>query len=69
MAGQLIIYSTYFSGNEPFFEYEKNFEEPVHYRRRNVRNGDNTNLWTPLMRLLSETMCRNFTSTAINFWP
>ena len=32
-------------------------------------NGDNTNLWTPLMRLLSETMCRSFTSTAMSFWP
>ena len=33
------------------------------------RNGDNTNLWTTLMRLLSETMCRSFTSTAISFRP
>ena len=41
---------------EPFSEYEKNFEKPVHFRRRKVRNGDNTNLWTTLIRLLSETM-------------
>ena len=50
-------------------EYEKNFEKPVHFRRRKVRNGDNTNLWTTLMRLLSETMCRGFTPTAISFRP
>ena len=29
----------------------------------------NTNLWKTLMRLLSETMCRSFTSTAISFQP
>ena len=50
-------------------KYEKNFEKPVHFRRRNVRNGDNTNHWTTLMRLLSETMCRSFKSTAISFRP
>ena len=32
------------SAEEPFSEYEKNFEKPVHFRRRKVRNGDNTNL-------------------------
>ena len=57
------------SAEEPFSEYQKNFEKLVHFRRRDVRNGDNTNLWTPLMRLLSETMCRSFTSTAISFLP
>ena len=57
------------SAEEPFSEYEKNFEKPVHFRRRNVRNGDITNLWTTLMRLLSETMCRSFTSTAISLRP
>ena len=50
-------------------EYEKNLEKPVHFRRNKVRNGDNTNLWTTMMRLLSETMCRSFTSTAISFRP
>ena len=33
---------------EPFSEYEKNYEKPVHFGHRNVRNGDNTNLWTTL---------------------
>ena len=51
------------------FREGKEFEKPVHFRRRNVRNGDNTNLWTTLMMLLSETMCRSFTSTAISFRP
>ena len=37
--------------------------------RKEVRNGDNTNLWTTLMRLLSETMCRSFTPAAISFRP
>ena len=37
---------------EPFSEYEKNFEKPVHFRRRKVRNGYNTNLWMTLLRLL-----------------
>ena len=55
-----------YSGNKPFSEYKKNYEKPVHFRRRNVRNGDNTNLWTTLMRLLSETMCRSLTLTAIS---
>ena len=32
------------SAEEPFSEYEKNFEKPVHFRRRKVRNGDITNL-------------------------
>ena len=54
---------------EPFSEYEKNFEKPVHFCRSKVRNGDNTNLWTTLMRLLSETMCRSFTPAAISFQP
>ena len=52
------------SAEEPFSEYEKNFKKPVHFRRCNIRNKDSTNLWTTLMRLLSETMCRSFTSTA-----
>ena len=51
------------------FRVEKNFEKPVHFRRNKVRNGDNTNLWTTLMRLLSETMCRSFKPTAISFRP
>ena len=50
-------------------EYEKNFEKPVHFRCRKVRKGDNTNLWMTLLRLLSETMCRSFTPTAISFRP
>ena len=64
-----ILFRQLGSAEEPFSEYEKNFEKPVHFRRRNVRNGDNTNLWTPLRKLLSETMCRSFTSTAISFQP
>ena len=56
-----ILFRQLGSAEEPFSEYEKNFEKPVHFRRREVRNGDNTNLWTTLMRLLSETMCRGFT--------
>ena len=51
------------------FRVEKNFEKTVHFRRNKVRNGDNTNLWTTLMRLLSETMCRSFKHTAISFRP
>ena len=54
---------------EPFSEYKKNYEKPVHFHRRNVRNGDNTNLWMTLMRLLSYTTCRSFTPTAISFRP
>ena len=54
------------SVEEPFSEYEKNYEKPVHFRRRNVRNGYNTNLWTTLMRLLSETMCRSHQLPTIN---
>ena len=27
------------SAKEPFSEYEKNYEKPVHFRRRKVRNG------------------------------
>ena len=55
------------SAEEPFSEYEKNFEKPVHFRRRKVRNRDNTNLWTTLIRLLSETMCRSFNPTTVIF--
>ena len=62
-----ILFRQLGSAEEPFSEYEKNFEKPVHCRRRKVRNGENTNLWTTLMRLLSETMCRGFTPTAISF--
>ena len=51
------------------FGVEKNFEKPVHFRRTKVRNGDNANMWTTLMRLLSETMCRSFKPTAISFRP
>ena len=50
-------------------EYEKNYEKSLHFRCRNVWNGDNSNLWTTLMRLLSETMCKSFTPTAILFRP
>ena len=57
------------SAEEPFSEYEKNYEKPLHFGCRNVRNRDNTNLWTTLMRLLSETMCRSFTPTDILFRP
>ena len=64
-----ILFRQLGSAEEPFSEYEKNFEKPVHFRRRKVRNGDNTNLWTTLMSLLSETMCRSFTPTAISFRP
>ena len=49
-----ILFRQLGSAKEPFSEYEKNFEKPVHFRRRNVLNGDNTNLWRTLMRLLSE---------------
>ena len=52
-----ILFRQLGSAEEPFSEYEKNFEKPVHFRCRKVRNRDNTNLWTTLIRLLSETMC------------
>ena len=57
-----ILFRQLGSAEEPFSEYEK---KPVHFRRRKFRNGDNTNLWTTLMRLLSETMCRSFTPTPL----
>ena len=57
------------SAVEPFSEYEKNFEKPVHFRRRKVRNRDNTNLWTTFIRLLSETLCRSFNPTVVGFRP
>ena len=37
-------YSGLGSAEEPFSEYEKNYEKPLHFRRRNVQYGDNTNL-------------------------
>ena len=56
------------SAEEPFAEYEKNYEKPVHFCRRNVQNGDNRGM--SLMRLLSETMCRSFTPpTTFSFLP
>ena len=64
-----ILFRQLGSAEEPFSEYEKNFEKLVHFRRRKVRNGDNTNLWTTLIRLLSETMCRSFKPTAVSFRP
>ena len=64
-----ILFRQLGSAEEPFSEYEKNFEKPVHFRRRKVRNRDNTNLWTTLISLLSETMCRSFNPTAISFRP
>ena len=42
-AGHLIIFRQLGSAEESFSEYEKSYEKPVHFRRRNVRNGDNTN--------------------------
>ena len=51
------------------FRVEKNLEKMVHFHCNKVRNGDNTNLWTTLMRLLSETMCRGFKPNAISFRP
>ena len=51
-----ILFRQLGSAEEPFSEYEKNFEKLVHFRRRKVRNRDNTNLWTTLIRLVSETM-------------
>ena len=43
------------SAEEPFSKYEKNYEKPVHFRRRNVRTGTiQINLWTTLTWLLSE---------------
>ena len=48
-----ILFRQLGSAEEPFSEYEKNFEKPVHFHRRKVRNRDNTNLWTTLIRLLS----------------
>ena len=50
-----------------FSSTKKNYEKPVNFRCSNFRSGDNTNLWTTMMRLLSETMCRSFTPTAISF--
>ena len=64
-----ILFRQLGSAEEPFSEYEKNFEKPVHFRRREVRNGDDTTLWTTLMKMLSETMCSSFTPTAISFRP
>ena len=64
-----ILFRQLGSAEEPFSKYEKNFEKPVHFRRRKVRKGDNTNLWMTLLRLLSETVCRSFTPTAISFRP
>ena len=64
-----ILFRQLGSAEEPFSEYEKNFEKPVHFRRHKVRKGDNTNLWMTLLRLLSETMYRSFTPTAISFRP
>ena len=64
-----ILFRQLGSAEEPFSEYEKNFEKPVHFRRRKVRNRDNTNLWTTLIRLLSETMCRSFNPTTVSFRP
>ena len=64
-----ILFRQLGSAEEPFSEYEKNFEKPVLFRRRKVRKGDNANLWMTLLRLLSETMCRSFTPTAISFRP
>ena len=43
------------SAEEPFSEYVlvgNTNEKPVHFRHRNVLNGDNTNLWATLTRLL-----------------
>ena len=64
-----ILFRQLGSAEEPFCEYEKNFEKRVHSRRRKVRNGDNTNLWTTLIMLLSETMCKSFKPTAVSFRP
>ena len=66
--------SSSYSGNwgqqkNRFPSTKRTIKKLLHFRRRNVRNGDNTNLWTTLMRLLSETMCRSFTPTAILFRP
>ena len=55
------------SAEEPFSVFEKNFEKSVHFRRRKVQNGDNINLWTTLIRLLSDTMCRSFKPIAVSF--
>ena len=33
------------------FRYGNNYKKPAHFCRRNVQNGDNTNLWTTLLRL------------------
>ena len=66
-AGQLIIFRQLGSAEEPWSEYEKNYEKPLHFCHRNVRNRDNTNLWTTLTRLLSE--CMSFIPTAILFRP
>ena len=38
-----ILFRQLGSAEEPFSECEKNFEKPVHFRRRKVRNWDNTN--------------------------
>ena len=68
-AGQLIIYSAYFSGN---WGQQKNRFQSTKRTSRNRYTFDAatfTNMWTTLMRLLSETMCRSFTSTAISFRP
>ena len=35
-----ILFRQLGSAEEPFSEYEKNFDKPVHFRRRKVRNGD-----------------------------
>ena len=66
---QHTVQATGVSRRTVFRVRKRNFEKPVHFRRRKVRNRDNTNLWTTLMRLLSETMCRSFNPTAVSFRP
>ena len=66
---QHTVQATGVSRRTVFRVRKRNFEKPVHFRRRKVPNGDNTNLWMTLLRLLSETMGRSFTPTAISFRP
>ena len=55
-----ILFRQLGSPEEPFSEYEKNFEKPVHFRRHNVRNGDNTNMFLKGYPLEAKTAPKNW---------
>ena len=59
-AGQLIIFRQLGSADEPFSKYEKNYQKLLHFRRRNVRNGDNTNMFLKGYPLEAKTAPKNW---------